>query len=335
MQDQKPVVRFVLALIPSVFLILGHPFLPLLVRKAPAILYYPAVFLAAWLGGFVPGLISILMTTGYGLIVIFPQLLQFPIIDFPNFARIIIFVSTSMVFLIMLQVLRNALKKANEAVALRDDFLSLISHELKTPLTALKLNLNIVQHIQREENSESFAQSQIDSSIRQVNRLERLIVAMMDLTLFDSGQLILMKKNCDLKKIILEVMSNLESKTVKFIPAEGNFQGHWDHIRIEQIVSNILHNAIKYGHGKPIEIEIGSEGTSVWFSVRDQGPGIELNDQKKIYERFQRFNTCTDVQGLGLGLYLTKKLVEVHSGEITLQSKPGDGSLFKVRLPVA
>lgn len=314
---------------------LGHTFLPPIVRQTPAVLHYPAVFVAAWLGGFVPGLISILMTTLFSLFVLRPHLLSFPITDFPSFTRIIIFVSSSLVFLVMLHILRKALDKANEAVALRDDFLSLISHELKTPLTALKLNLNVVQNIQEEENVNSFAKNQLESSIRQVNRLERLIVAMMDLTLFDSGQLILMKKNCDLKKSIHDVVSSLDNKSVQILHAEGEFSGHWDQVRIEQIILNIVHNAIKYGQGKPVQIEIGSDATHAWFSVKDQGPGIDIQDHKRVYERFQRLNTCTDVQGLGLGLYLTKKLVEVHKGEIMIESKLGDGALFKVRLPVA
>lgn len=328
--------RFILALVPSILLTCFYSTLPEVLQQTPGVVHYPSVFFAGLIGGTLPALICLGLYIGLMLTTVRPFLLIAPLSDIQSLTRFFMFIVTSLVFLGMLHVLRKALKKANESILLRDDFLNIVSHELKTPLTALKLNLDVVHRIQADENPDYASKNVILSSQRQIIRLERLICSMMDLTLFDSGQLVLMKKNCSLKKIIQDVVLTLNHPTIEIENNTESFEGHWDQLRIEQVVSNILHNAIKYGHGKPIEIKLGHcTERGVWFSVKDQGPGIKESDQTIIFERFQRVNTCTDVQGLGLGLYLTKKLVEIHNGKIELMSKPGEGALFKVFLPAS
>jgi signal transduction histidine kinase len=323
----------VLALIPTIVLLLASPYFPKIVSQTPAIIFYPSFFLATWLGGVWPGLISTFICLTLGTMTIRPEFLEKPLLDIPNLARSIIFLTTCLLFLALVGALQKALKKANTAVALRDEFLDLASHELKTPLTALKLNLETAHRIIAEDTNAKTPKNLLISSQRQVHRLERLIVAMMDLTLFDSGHLKLMRTKCDLYKIVQDVIGTFDLPGITILTPEKNVLVYVDQVRIEQIVSNIVHNAIKYGQGNIIQIEIGIENELAWFSVQDQGAGIPEKDQKRIFERFQRANTSIDVQGLGLGLYLTKKLVELHQGNIQVKSSQGNGSLFTVKFP--
>ena len=245
---------------------------------------------------------------------------------------IIFFFITNMTLFLLLQ-LRTAFVKSSKALYLRDEFLDLASHELKTPLTALRLNLSIAQQLAQEKNPVAGATYLLESSHRQIARLERLIGSMMDLTLFESGQLDLVKKSCCLKTIIDEMVVINGSPLINIHSSPKSYVGIWDQTRLEQIISNLLSNAVKYGKNNPIEVHLGRDDEYVWFSVKDQGTGIRSEDLLRIFERFQRANTDHNVQGMGLGLYLTKNLVELHDGKITVQSTPGAGSLFTVKLP--
>lgn len=326
--------RFFLAILPASFLLVAHFSLPIVLEKTPAGFFFPTVIFSSWMGGVIPGILSIVAYKLYIFLFNRPHLLTDPFSDSEGLIRMIMFTVSGLIFIVMLDTLRKALAKANNAIAIRDDFLSLISHELKTPLTALKLNIDIIRQIHLEEFPESSSKTQIDSSLRQVVRLERLILSMMDLTMLDSGQLGLIKKDSDLKKILQDATNALNHDAVKINYPVESLIGNWDPVRLEQVASNLIHNAIKYGLGKPVEIEMGAEGNEIWFSVRDYGAGIHPEDHKRIFKRFQRANTSTDVQGLGLGLYLSKQLVAFHNGKIEVTSKPGEGSSFKVRLPV-
>jgi len=111
-------------------------------------------------------------------------------------------------------------------------------------------------------------------------------------------------------------------------------RGFWDRLRISQVVTNLLANAVKYGGGKPVEVEFGPEGDAAFLVVRDHGIGIDPADQPQIFERFERAVSSRNYGGLGLGLYIVKRIVEAHGGTITVQSKPGEGATFRVQLPL-
>lgn len=325
--------RYAVALSPSFLLLFGYDYLPEVFKLTPIALQYPLVFLTCWLGGLVPGIISIILALIYIKYHIGPGHLNPLLSGSHGTIRLIIFFATSALSLGLFFSLRRALNKAHDAVALRDDFLNLISHELRTPLTALKLNMGVAKRIGKDEGSQEASNFILESSVRQVDRLEGLVSAMMDLTLFDLGQLILMKKTCDLKVIILETVSSFDKSNIIFNEPEDEYLGHWDQKRVEQIVLYIIQNAVKYGEGKPIQISLGSDDRYIWFSVNDNGPGVAFSEQMNIFERFQRANNLVNVQGLGLGLYLTKIFVEAHEGKIKLESTPGAGSCFTIKLP--
>jgi signal transduction histidine kinase len=110
-------------------------------------------------------------------------------------------------------------------------------------------------------------------------------------------------------------------------------RGYWDRLRVSQVVTNLVSNAIKYGAGKPILLTFGARGDRAWIQVRDQGIGIDPTDQPQIFERFERAVSSRNYGGLGLGLYIVKRIVEAHGGTIRVESAPGAGSAFWVEIP--
>jgi signal transduction histidine kinase len=111
-------------------------------------------------------------------------------------------------------------------------------------------------------------------------------------------------------------------------------RGCWDRLRVSQVVTNLLSNAVKYGGGKPVEVEFGPRADRAWLQVRDRGIGIEPGDLSQIFERFERAVSSRNYGGLGLGLYIVKRIVESHGGTIRVESTPGEGSAFVIELPL-
>ncbi len=307
--------------------------MPVYLSQIPLTLCYAVMILACWINGMSSGLIA-------GIFSLLTIIYQVPdgffagvVNNSQGLTRIGVFFIIGSITITLLLKIREALIKANQAISIRNDFLDLASHELRTPLTALRLNMNIAHQLAKDSDPVAGANFLLKSSDRQVARLERLIDAMMDVTMFDTGQLQLIKKPCNLEVILMETALQLDQTSLKFESSGEDLSGVWDQTRLEQIMTNIIGNALKYGEGKDVHIKMGREENHVWFSVKDQGLGIAKEDHEKIFERFHRANIAVNVQGLGLGLYLTKQLVEIHGGKIMLQSTPGAGSLFTVKLP--
>ena len=114
---------------------------------------------------------------------------------------------------------------------------------------------------------------------------------------------------------------------------EGAVTGHWDPMRLEQVVDNLISNAIKYGAGKPVEVRLRDRGERVVLQVRDHGIGIEAADQTRVFERFERAVPTRQFSGFGLGLWIARRVVEAHGGTISVSSEPGAGATFTVELP--
>ena len=332
-QNESSALRHSLAVFPAILLFTTFHEMPLYLTQIPLSLCYVVIILACWINGKNSGAVAAILSI---------LTIKFQVADgfFANvvnnsqgLTRIGVFFVIGSITITLLLKIREALVNANKAISLRDEFLDLASHELKTPLTALRLNLTIAQQLSQDANPEAAAKYLLESSHRQVGRLERLVGAMMDITLFESGQLVLALKACNLKTILEDMVAVSGSKLMSISACEDQCIGNWDQTRLEQIISNLLSNAVKYGNNDSIEIVLSRDEKHVWFSVKDNGPGISPEDQRRIFERFQRANLDMNVQGMGLGLYLTKNLVELHKGSITVQSTPGAGSLFTVKLP--
>jgi two-component system, OmpR family, sensor kinase len=224
---------------------------------------------------------------------------------------------------------------------LREDFLSIPSHELRTPLSALQLQLQMLQFKARGAVPPSAAEvnERVGKCLGQTARVTRLVNTLLDVSLISSGQILLKLEDLELRALVRETIdrflseSSVAAGTLLF--AEGEqIHGLWDRLRLEQVVTNLIANGVKYGAAKPVEVALSRDGGQAVVEVRDQGIGIEAQDLLRIFGRFERAASALNYSGLGLGLYVTRQIVEAHGGTIAVSSEPGVGSRFTVRLPL-
>ncbi len=229
-----------------------------------------------------------------------------------------------------------------EAVILRDDFLSVASHELRTPLTALKLEVSNLLRLARLDAGSERARliAKVEKIDAQTARLRGLIDDLLDVSSLAAGQLELQLGQVDLAEVAGEVGARFIDEAARLgsrltIDARDQAIGCWDRERLEQIVSNLISNAVKYGDGKPIDVAVRAEGRQARLIVRDQGLGIAPRDQERIFGRFERASNSVNFGGIGLGLWIVKQIVNVFGGAVGVESSPGAGSIFTVELPYA
>ncbi len=226
----------------------------------------------------------------------------------------------------------------SKAVDVRDEFLSIASHELKTPLTSLKLQLEMQERRLGSSKYESELKSTKMSS-RQVDRITRLIDDMLDVSRITSGKMAMKVEECSLNEIVSEVHARLNAQaeaakcivTLKFCE---EVRGYWDRFRLEQVVTNLYTNAIKYAQGGPVTILVRKVKNQAILSVQDKGLGISLENQSRIFGQFERAANKNEISGLGLGLYISQQIVEMHKGSIRVESELGKGANFIVELPL-
>jgi signal transduction histidine kinase/DNA-binding response OmpR family regulator len=229
-------------------------------------------------------------------------------------------------------------REACQAVQARDEFLSVASHELNTPLATLSLQVDdLVRQAGRGEREA------IDRGMalarRQVDRLSRLVWDLLDVSRITSGQIEIRPAELDLVQTAREVLTLFAAELARAgcaveLGASGPVRGRWDPARIEQVIANLLSNACRYGAGKPVRVTVEGDGTTARLTVQDQGIGILGVDRERIFERFERASSGRHHGGLGLGLYIARQVVEAHGGHIDVSSAPGTGSTFTVELPL-
>jgi PAS domain S-box-containing protein len=231
--------------------------------------------------------------------------------------------------------------EAQAAVAARDEFLSIASHELRTPLTALRLALENMRRVSTREAIERLPPQYVERVLvtaeRQGQRLEKLVAALLDVSRIHMGRLEIDLEEVELGVIVQEAVGAIEDEAAQSgsrIDVRGEpVRGFWDRLRMSQVVTNLLSNAVKYGGGKPVEVEFGPREGCAHLTVRDHGIGIDPADQPQIFERFERAVSSRNYGGLGLGLYIVKRIVEAHGGTVRVESRPSHGSAFDVELP--
>ena len=234
-------------------------------------------------------------------------------------------------------------EELREALRARDEFLSIASHELKTPLTSLKIQAQLHQRLIAKKDPRAYSPGNVDDIVqqtdKQVSRLTRLVDDMLDVSRIRSGNLTITREKFDLSALVKEVRDRLKNQfeyhsyTLPEIFTHGETTGFWDRLRLEQVITNLLTNAIRYGNKKPIDISIESHGALISLSVKDQGIGIAQASKEKIFDRFERSVNSNEVSGLGLGLFISKQIVMAHGGKIWVESELGKGSTFIVELP--
>ncbi|WP_236607529.1 sensor histidine kinase [Sandaracinus amylolyticus] len=226
-----------------------------------------------------------------------------------------------------------ARRAAEDATRARDEFLSLASHELRTPLTSLKLQ---VQALGAEQRAEDRVVQSLD---RQVRRLERLVSSFLDVTSLDVGRT-LMRETVDLGALAQDVVAahDLElrrSGSTITLRVPRAIVGRWDRALLEQVLMQLVGNAIKFGAGRPIDVTIEASARDATVIVRDRGPGIATSEHGRIFDRFHRGVSWKHHGGLGLGLYLAQRIAAMHEGSLRVDSEPGAGSTFTLLLPRA
>ncbi len=228
------------------------------------------------------------------------------------------------------------------AVRARDEFLSLASHELKTPLTSLMLQTQLLQGQQRrgEHLPPERVQRVLDQTARQTQRLARLVNDMLDISRLSAGKLALETETFNLAELASDVVGKLgpqlsEARCEVSVYAAEPVVGTWDRYRLEQVLTNLLMNAARYASGKPVEIFVRRIDQRAELRVHDNGRGIAPEDHERIFRKFERaVGSRGEVSGLGLGLFIVREIVEMHGGTVSVDSAPGQGAAFTVVLPL-
>ena len=244
----------------------------------------------------------------------------------------------------LVQQLQATQAELQRAVRMRDDFMSMVSHELRTPLNTLYLETQVRKMHLGRGNLAPFSPEHLPAMIerdqRQIQNMVRLIDDMLDVTRLRQGALSIRPKPFDLAAMARRVVESLANQgeavgSTLDLHAPAEVPGVWDEFRIEQVLTNLLTNALRYGGGRPVAIEVTGLGADrARMTVRDRGIGIAPQDQARIFEQFERTDDSRKhAAGLGLGLYITREIVRAHGGDIGVESQPGQGSCFTVALP--
>lgn len=234
-------------------------------------------------------------------------------------------------------------KDLEQALKSRDEFLSIASHELKTPLTSLRLQLQISSKRISMSPDELPLLKELSKSleigVRQVSSLTHLVNDLLDISRIQTGVFELHRAQFNLSELVDEISQRfkeqLEHARIPLtLHLNPDLEGSWDRFRLEQVIVNLISNAIKYAPQTPLEIFTYIENGRAVMEVVDKGPGIEIDMLDKIFHRFERGNSPQNISGLGLGLFITKKIIEHHKGRISVESAPGRGARFIVELPL-
>jgi signal transduction histidine kinase len=228
-----------------------------------------------------------------------------------------------------------------DAIRSRDRFLSVASHELRTPLMSLRLHSQSLLRRAREKQACGPEQliSKAEVIERQVERLVHLVDELLDIARVREGRLRFHTEDLDLSEVARDVAVRFREELARsgstlVLRSEGSIRGQWDRLRLEQVMTNLLSNALKYGEGRPITVQVARDERTAKLTVRDEGIGIDERDQTRIFERFERAVSEQNYGGLGLGLWIVREILSGMGGTISVRSQPGLGSAFTVELPL-
>jgi signal transduction histidine kinase len=232
-------------------------------------------------------------------------------------------------------------REARQAVAQRDEFFTVAAHELRTPTTSLKLNVQSLLRGARRDEDHALPPSvlaKLENVDRNAGRLAALVNELLDVTRLHSGRLRLELEQVDLCGLVQEVVTRFElpsqqAQSPILLHTPCPTPGTWDRLRLEQVVTNLLSNALKYGAGKPVHLCVEADAEHARLVVRDEGIGISPESLPRLFGRFERAVSERHYGGLGLGLYITRQIVEALGGTVGVRSTPGAGATFTVELP--
>lgn len=248
---------------------------------------------------------------------------------------------TTLINLQDVTVLKRAEDELRVTLQSREDFLAVGSHELRTPITALKFQVrNAIKSWDRPEtlrNPAGHALSYLRQVQGSVDRLARLSEYLLDVSRLSSSGLLLKREHLELAELAREVALR-PSTDGAWTPSsitfkiDGDTHGWWDRARVDQLMTNLIENARKYAPG-PLEIELSGDDDAVRFVLKDHGPGIPADALPRLFNRFARARAPEDTRGFGLGLWIVSQLAQHHGGSVHAESPPGQGARFVVKLP--
>lgn len=239
--------------------------------------------------------------------------------------------------------LRATQAELERSVRMRDDFMSMVAHELRTPLNTLFLETQLREMQLAKGNRDAFSEENLRKMVardgRQIHSMIRLINDMVDVSRIRSGKLSIRPADTELQSLLARIVSDLAQRTEAAggtitLDAPSAVAGVWDEFRVEQIIINLLTNALRYGGSKPVTITLRKREGWADIEVRDQGVGISPEDQLRIFKPFERAGTKDVREGLGLGLYIARQLAESHGGTLNVWSVPDQGAAFTLTLPL-
>jgi signal transduction histidine kinase len=241
------------------------------------------------------------------------------------------------------QELQEAKAQLQRAVSMRDDFMSMIAHELRNPLNSVYLQAQLRRRMlaaPKPPDSQTMLKM-VERDERQIRSMVRLLDDMLDVSRARTGKLAIVPAPYDLVASTTAVVeaiqeqANANGVTVT-LAAPDALPMVGDEFRIEQVVTNLMTNALRYGQGKPVAVTVGVRETEpeAFVSVRDQGMGVKPEDQERIFEQFERTEGTAQIAGLGLGLYIARQIAQAHQGRLEIRSSPGEGAEFILSLPL-
>lgn len=237
--------------------------------------------------------------------------------------------------------LKDTQKALQQAVASRDLFLSLASHELKTPVTAMKMQVQLARR--RMADPQGLSPERVNTLVEQLDgsltRLARLIDEMLDVSRIERGRLALWPGRVELRTLITETVARFsaqleEAGIALSVDAPEEVCGEWDRYRLEQVLMNLISNAIQYAPRAPVGIGLRAGGAEAVLEVVDQGPGIPEPERERVFEKFERLSSDHPTRGLGLGLFIARQIARAHGGELSVTGTASGGARFVLRLPL-
>jgi signal transduction histidine kinase len=242
------------------------------------------------------------------------------------------------------QELQEAKAQLQRAVSMRDDFMSMVSHELRNPLNSVYLQAQLRRRMlsgPRQPDAAAMLRM-VERDERQIRSMVRLVDDMLDVSRARTGKLTVVPAPFDLAASAAAVVDAIQEHAraegvAIHLAAPPSLTLVGDEFRIEQVITNLLTNALRYGGGKPVTVTVGQreQEAEAFVSVRDQGMGIAPADQERIFEQFERTDGVEQVPGLGLGLFIARQIAQAHQGRLEVRSAPGEGAEFILSVPVA
>ena len=309
--------------------------------QAPLFALFFAVTVVGHYGGLRPGLLCALTSAALGSYYFLAPVLAWRL-ELDSVHEALLFLVATSTVLFMQDALKRKARALHAAVEMRDEFLAVAGHELGNPLTALHLRAqNELRRLKRNSAMDRAAWTRyLEGQLESIERLRALVDELLDMSRIRAGRLLLNPEPVDLVLLVRAVVARFADNaaavgcTVSIEAPDVPIKGMWDRLRLDQVVTNLLSNALKYGPGAPVTIAVWATANDARVQIVDHGCGIAAADQARIFARFERVSQSRSVKGLGLGLWIVQQILEACGGKVAVRSEAGVGSTFEVCLPL-